>query len=549
MKKRLLLLSLPLIFLLIFFYFPLILVIKNAFIGGNSEFSTINFIQLFTDSYQIHVIVFTLYQAFLSVILTLIIGIPAAFIFSYYDFPFKRILKSMMMVPFILPSIIVALGFVLLFGNNGFINKFLGIFHVKIQMLYYFKAILVAHAFYNFPIILKMVSEALENFNQHFVEAAKSLGANAKTIFLKIIFPGIFPTIMNASMLVFVYCFMSFGVVLVLGSVKYTTIEVNIYMLVHNFLKTNLGMALGTIQIFLSGVFLFLSVKISNYHSKFNQLSRGKKLIPKKISLNNINNKPLFILILIYISFLFLIILGPLISIYYQSLFVNRHHHIGFDYKPIIRMLSTKYDSILGESVISSIKNSILLGIATVFGSVSLSLLFGIYINKLKRTNFWEMFASLPMGVSAVTLTLGYFYLLDNSLIPFSRLFLVVMAHTILAFPFVLRIILQSLRKINSHQIESAQILGANQFKIFTHIIFPLIRKDIFIASTFAFGISFGEIGAVSMLQKDFTTIPIAIYRYVGTYHTKEATIMGIIQISVAIVIFYISNLGNDVNG
>ncbi len=542
MSKKIPLLILPFIFLLIFFYFPLILIVKNSFIVGNSQFSFGNFIRLFQDPYQVHVIFFTLYQAFLSVILTLIIGLPAAFIFSYYDFPLKKILKSMMMVPFILPSIIVALGFVLLFGNNGFINKFLEIFHFKIYFLYSFKAILVAHAFYNFPIILKMVSESLENFNQHFIDAAKSLGANNRVIFFKILLPGILPTIINASMLVFVYCFMSFGVVLVLGNVKFTTIEVNIYLLVHNLLETNLGMALGAIQIFLSGLFLFLSIKLNNLQTKSINLIKGIKLVPKKIDFKNISNKPLFSVVFIYSMLLILIVIGPLISVYFHSLFLDKHHHFGFNGEIIEKMMSNRYDAILGESVLSSIKNSIFLGISTVFGSITLSIFFGLFIIKLKKTNFWEMFATLPMGVSAVTLTLGYLYILNNSIIHFSRLFLVIVAHTVLAFPFVSRIILQGLRNIDYHQVESAKILGANNSLIFRKIILPSIKSDIFAASTFAFGISFGEIGAVSMLQKNFTTIPIAIYRYIGTYHMQEATIMGVIQISVAILIFYLSD-------
>jgi thiamine transport system permease protein len=543
MKRKPLLILFPAFFLLVFFYLPLILVVRNSLISDGSNFSFGNFTTLFNDSYQIHVILFTLYQSFFSVILTLLIGIPAAFIFSYYDFRFKSILKSMMMVPFILPSIIVALGFILLFGNNGFINRFLSLFNFKIQFLYSFKAILVAHAFYNFPIILKTVSEALADFNQHFIDAAKSLGANRRVIFFKVLLPGILPSIINASMLVFVYCFMSFGVVLVLGSVKYTTIEVNIFMLVHNLLKTNLGMALGAIQIILSGLFLFFSIKLNNLQSENTKLIKGEKLVPLKIKFMKIKNKPVFIIIFTYSFFLLLIVLGPLLSVLFHSIFFDKHHHFMINFGMFKQILSNKYDSILGESVLNSISNSILLGISTVFGSITLSILFGISLINMKKSNFWEMFASLPMGVSAVTLTLGYLYIVDNSIVHFSGLFLVIIAHIVLAFPFVSRIILQGLKNIDKNRIDSAKILGADNFTIFKKIIIPSLKNDIFVASTFAFGISFGEIGAVSMLQKDFTTIPIAIYRYIGTYHMQEATILGVIQIIVAILIFYFSDL------
>jgi thiamine transport system permease protein len=136
-----LLLILPLAFLVLFFYYPILFILKNAFFS-NGDFSFDIIKNVLTHSWQQSVIIFTFKQAILSLLLTICIGLPVTMIFTYYDFPGKKVLKAICMIPFVLPGITVALGFILFYGQQGFINKFLSLFDLKISVLYSLKAIL-----------------------------------------------------------------------------------------------------------------------------------------------------------------------------------------------------------------------------------------------------------------------------------------------------------------------------------------------------------------------------------------------------------------------
>ena len=258
---------LPLLFLFIFFYIPLLTIIKDSFLV-DQRFNLGNFSELLTSYYHRYVILFTLKQAFISLFFTLLLGLPAAYIFTHFSFPGKNIIRPLFLIPFVLPSILVALGFILLYGQNGFLNSFLGKFNLNLRILYRLEAIILAHSFYNFPIVLKFVSDAWQRINKNYLAAAQTLGANRWKRFWAITFPSLLPSIINASVLVFIYCFMSFGIVLVLGSVRYTTLEVNIYIMIYHLIRFPLVMALGSIQLLFSLIFLLIAIRSKQYYIK-----------------------------------------------------------------------------------------------------------------------------------------------------------------------------------------------------------------------------------------------------------------------------------------
>nr|HPK41093.1 iron ABC transporter permease [Candidatus Cloacimonadota bacterium] len=107
-----LLIVLPLAFLVIFFYYPILFILQKAFIQ-NGSFTFDVFTNIFQQNWQRSVIFFTFKQAILSLFFTLLIGLPITLVFSYYDFPFKDKIRAVLMVPFVLPGISVALGFIL----------------------------------------------------------------------------------------------------------------------------------------------------------------------------------------------------------------------------------------------------------------------------------------------------------------------------------------------------------------------------------------------------------------------------------------------------
>lgn len=160
MKGTKIILMLPLIFLTLFFYLPLVSIIHEGL--WDNGFTLKYIIEVLSSSYHRGVILFTIKQALGSTLLTLILGLPGAYIFAKYEFPGKGFLKAILTVPFVMPSIMVALGFILLFGKQGFFTQLIG---RDLGILYNWKAILLAHAFYNFPVVVRMVSSLWQRVN------------------------------------------------------------------------------------------------------------------------------------------------------------------------------------------------------------------------------------------------------------------------------------------------------------------------------------------------------------------------------------------------
>ncbi len=146
-----------------------------------------------------------------------------------------------------------------------------------------------------------------------------------------------------------------------------------------------------------------------------------------------------------------------------------------------------------------------------------------------------------PMTTSSVVLGLGYL-LLSRSLDPpgFLAPLLIVGAHSIVAYPFVVRTVSSVLRKIPSSQRYAAMLLGSPPGMVFRKIELPLILPAVFAGAAFAFGISMGEMNATILLSGETTTIPIAIYRLIGSYNFFGACALGTILVLVSLGEFFI---------
>ena len=218
----------PLVFLLFFFYQPLLAIFRQVF----SERFNQGW-QFFSWAQITRPLLFTLWQAFLSTILTLIVGLPAAYLFARFEFAGRKWLHTLSLLPFILPTVVVATAFNTLIGPRGWLNlilmDLLNLSNPPLNLLNSLPAILLAHVFYNTSIIIRMVGNSLTRLNPHYDEAARVLNAKPWQAFREVSLPLLMPTILGASLLVFLFDFTSFGVVLMLGGPQYATVEVEIY--------------------------------------------------------------------------------------------------------------------------------------------------------------------------------------------------------------------------------------------------------------------------------------------------------------------------------
>ena len=156
-------------------------------------------------------------------------------------------------MPFVLPTVVTAAAFRALLGPDGLINSWL-VLHghmehppIEIDQTVWF--FLLAHIFYNYTLVLRIVGDSWARMDPRLPEAARLLGATQWQIFKTITLPLLRPAIISASLLVFIFCFTSFGIILILGGAGFATIEVEIYRQAVHLFNLPMAASLSLLQI------------------------------------------------------------------------------------------------------------------------------------------------------------------------------------------------------------------------------------------------------------------------------------------------------------
>jgi thiamine transport system permease protein len=526
------LLALPLGFLALVFYYPLGLILKSGlFEGGRLTLSPLR--EILSDPYFLHLIAFTIEQAALSTLASLAIGLPGAYLLTRYDFPGKRTIRSLTVIPFVLPAIAVALGFILFFGNSGYLNHFLmTTFHLAqppLRLLYSLSGIVLAHAFYNAPIVTRMVNAAWEGLDPAIDEAAISLGAGRLRRFLGITLPRLAPALFSSAALVFVFTFLSFPIVLTLGGARYATIEVEIYTLIRTLLDYRLGSALILVETLLSLSFTYLYLRAEG---RFAGLTRGAR---------EVATRPLFHgrmtvgkgLLMTYLFFAVPFFLGPIVSILADSLRAGGAWTLA-NYR---ELFSLSYSPFLGSSPLRTVITSLLVGGISTLIALPAGTLVALFSarSRLPGRQILEALLMAPLAVSSVAI--GFAVLRGFSGPPLrlgGTIIAIALAHAILTYPFVVRSLRPILEGLDPRLVEAARSLGASRTRAFFEVEFPLIGRGLLVAAVFAFALSMGEMSATIMLMRPgLSTIPVAIYALLSARQFGAASAMAVVLIGV----------------
>ncbi len=516
-----------LVFLILFFYYPIALILKDGL-----SLSALHYV--LSDEYYRHVILFTVEQAVGSTLLTLALGLPGAYIFAKYDFPGKRFLKALLTVPFVMPSIMVALGFIILFGQNGLITNLLG---RDPGILYSWRGILLAHAFYNFPVVVRMVSSLWQRINPHYEEAAMSLGARGFTLFRKVTLPMLYPGILASAMLTFIFSFLSFSIPLIIGGYRYGTIEVAIFTEIMTLLDFRTGSALAVIQLSMSFAFMYIYLKSLELYSRTEEQRVFQR--PSKLSLRELLSLRGLAMVA-YSVLVVLFILAPLFAVLYDSLTRDG----SFTLEWYRHLIDSRYNPLFASDSLHAVGYTFLFGFSTVFLSLLISLPVAY---ALRRWSFpgkrlFDALVMLPLGSSAIVIGLGYIRAFHKEpLMLLGSPYLIVFAHTVIAYPFVLRALSAALGKIKPSLREAAMSLGANDLRSFLKVELPLAAGGLLVGAVFAFAMSLAELGATYMIYvPKYTTVTIAIYSYLGSRQFGPASAMAVVLMAVSLAGFLI---------
>ncbi|MBU2476835.1 iron ABC transporter permease [Candidatus Micrarchaeota archaeon] len=506
-------------FFLFFFFYPLALILFKSFSLAEGK-NAINI--LFSNK---KLIWNSFFQAGISTFFCLLIGIPAGFLLARRDFFGKKFVKALSLIPFVFPSILVVISFVIVFGNNGWINfflkNFLG-FNSHVQFLYGFTGIILAHTFYNFPLIMRFVSDSWENLDSTMKETAKSLGANKFQVFWNITLRQLMPSIIAGASLVFIFCFMSFAIVISLGGIQFSTLETEIFRQITRNLDFFTAGILALIQFIVLGL---VGLIYFYYSKKYSIKETGIKEKPKKLSFNSFQGIMETIYLIAIISFVVL----PIIALIFFAFFNSETG--GFSLKAFGKIFFGTA-SLSGTTPMLSVFYSLLLAVITAGIASLMGLLASLKQTKIPLINF---FIASSISVSVITLAFGYFLGFGSG-----NFWVIALGHSILAFPFSFRILNNALNKIDKESIDSAKTLGANNWQVFREVQLPRIKNALFVSIAFCFAVSLAELGFVLVLYDGvYPTMPVYIYRLLGTFDLAAAAAMGLILIAVSFIAFY----------
>jgi thiamine transport system permease protein len=503
--------ALAMAFLAVLFYYPLFEILRRSFSdGGALDLS--GFSEIADDSYYLERLLFTIWLAVASTLATLALGIPSAYVFARYDFPGKALVRAVSTIPFVMPAIVVALGFIALLGPEGIVNEALmdltGRSEPPLDWVGTFQLIILAHVFYNYTIVMRIVSGFWADLDPGLEEASRSLGAGRLQTLLHVTLPLLGPAVAAAALLVFIFSFTSFGVVLILGSREHTTLEVEIFRQTTQIFDLQVAGALAATQAVFTFVFLFAYVWLqerTGVRIDFRPLRTA--IVPRTWRQKT--------LVAVNALVVLVVVVSPLLALLQRSLWVDG----GYSLANFESLFSSSQGPIRFVEAETAVRNSLVYAALTVVIAVPLGTVIAYRLAAPGRFRaVLDAFLMLPLGVSAVTLGFGFLITLDEPPLDLrASWLLLVVAHSLVAYPFVVRAVLAVLRGINPSLREAAATLGAGRLRTFREIDLPVIWRGLAVGAVFAFAVSLGEFGATLLLVRpEFTTMPVAIFRSLG---------------------------------
>ncbi|MBW3658461.1 MAG: iron ABC transporter permease [Actinobacteria bacterium] len=508
----LLLAAVPLGFIGLLFVYPVATIVWTG-LAPDGRLDLSPMARVLTDPGVGRVVWFTLWQATASTLLTVTVALPGAYVLARYDFPGRRLLRAAVTVPFVLPTVVVASAFLSLLGPRSPVNRLLvallGEGAPQLSLQHTIWAVLLAHVFFNYAVVVRTVSGLWEHLDPRMEEAAQLLGAGRVRSFVEVTLPLLRPAISAAAAIVFLFTFTSFGVVLILGGPRLATIEVEIHRFTAQLLDLPTASALALVQ-------LAFVIGALTVYGRLQRRAPGQRLR----AAGEVARPPRTVgrrLLLAANLVVLLLLLGlPLGVLVERSLATSDGY--GLD---LYRALAgSRRGSVLFVPPWEAVRNSLVFGAAATVVAVTVGGIAAWVVTRSRgpAARLLDGLLMLPLGVSAVTVGFGFLISLDTPPVDLrSSPVLVPLAQAVVATPFVVRILVPVLGAIDDRLREAAAVLGARPGQVWREIDLPIVGRALLVAAGFAFAISVGEFGAtVFIARANLPTLPIAIFRFLG---------------------------------
>ena len=489
---RKLLWAIPLTFVAVLFYWPVVRVTSLGFAG--------DWLATLAEPKTLQIIWFTLWQAVVSTVLTVALAIPGAYLLYRRSFPGERLVKALITVPFVLPSIVVAVGFTVFRSVHDFWVE-LG-FAFLLEPVYW---IIAAHVFVNYSIAVRTIGGVWATLDAEVEEAAQLDGAGRLKTLIAISMPQLKPAIFSASALVFLFSATSFGIVLVLGGGQVVSIETAVYFTATQFLDLEGAAALVLVQTLITAVAFLVGSSLSKGAIGLEQVFEGARKL--KVDIRDL--PAVLITAMIVIG----LILMPLLLVLVEAFQVGG----GFGFQNFENLSTRGARDLLNISVADAAINSLRnMAVAATIAFV-LGTLISWLLVRTKHKIFDFVFLA-PLGVSSVVLGFGFLVSFDAEWFPLRSSWLIVpLAQALIALPMVIRLVYPALVSIGKEPIEQASLDGASSWQTFRFVESGMIKGVLMTTFGYAAIISVGEFGASTFLAYGSEgTIPTLLFRLIA---------------------------------
>ncbi|MGW5125387.1 ABC transporter permease [Streptomyces sp. NPDC004069] len=535
---RLGLMAVPVAFFAVFFAYPVAAIVRRGLeVDGSWQLGRIT--EVLGQSDIRHVLWFTTWQALASTVLTLLVALPGAYVFARLDFPGRQVLRAVVTVPFVLPTVVVGTAFLALVGRGGLLDELWG---VRLDTTVW--AILLAHVFFNYAVVVRTVGGLWAGLDPRQEEAARMLGASPLAAWRKVTLPALAPAVAAAALMVFLFTFTSFGVVQILGGPTFSTLEVEIYRQTSEIFDLSTAAVLTILQFAAVGAILAV------HAWTVKRRETALKLVDASLTARRPRGAGQWTLLAAVLATVAVLLVLPLAVLVQRSLAAP-----GFRY---YRALTNADGGTFLVAPINAVGTSLsyaaaATAIAVVIGALAAAALTRREAGRLVRG--FDALLMLPLGVSAVTVGFGFLIALDRPPLDLRQSWILVpLAQALVGVPFVVRTMLPVLRAVDVRLREAAAVLGASPWRVWREVDLPLVRRALLIAAGFAFAVSLGEFGAtVFIARPDNPTLPVAVARLIGRpgdlNYGQAMALSTILMVVCAVALLVLERLRTDRTG
>lgn len=496
--------AVPFAVLLVFFVVPVTGMLQRGFFP-DGQLDLAGVAETLTRPRVGQAVWFTVWSAATATAVTLLLGVPTAYVLHRLTFPGQRLLRGLVTVPFVLPTVVVGVAFRTLLAPSGPLG-FLGLDGTP-------AAIIAALVFFNISVVVRTVGPWWEAMDQRRAEAAAALGASPWQVVRTVTVPALLPALLSSASVVFLFCATAFGVVLTMGGVRYSTVETEIYLLTTQFLDLPAAAALSVLQVLVVVVLLVAAGRTrARLEHSVDRVSLGAAVRrPRTGDLPSI----------LVTGIVLVLVVAPVAALTARSLQVDGGWSLAY-YRSLGDADSS---SALAVPVLTALSNSLRVAVDATLLALTLGLVVSVLITRRvtrpvprRLLGAFDGLFMLPLGVSAVTVGFGFLVTLDRPPVDFrGSPWLVPLAQAMVALPLVVRTIAPVLRSIDERQREAAATLGASPLRVLASVELPVAWRPVLAAAGFAFAVSLGEFGATSFLARPETpTLPVVIFDLIG---------------------------------